>query len=113
MKKAETEQLILTDCLLAQTCIERTKGLLGWKTLEQRCGMLITPCKSIHTFFMSFPLDIVFLDVRRIIVKLVPNLPPWRISGCLGAAAVLEAPVGTIASCGLEVGDQLNWQSHS
>lgn len=108
---ASTQSVILTRCMWAQTAFERAKGLLGVTTLHPQNGMLISHCRSIHTFFMRFSLDVVYLAGDNTVVKVVHKLDPWRVSGCVKAAAVLETPVGTIASSGLEVGDHLLWES--
>lgn len=90
--------------------LERTRGLLGRAGLERDQGLWIDPCRSIHTFFMRFPLDVIYLDRDGVIVKTVQGIGPWRLSGCLQASSVLEGPAGLIAASGLQVGDQLHWE---
>ncbi|HZU75945.1 MAG TPA: DUF192 domain-containing protein [Dehalococcoidia bacterium] len=82
-------------------------GLLGRGTLQQGDGLHITPCSSVHMFFMRIPLDIVYLDKENRVVKTVRDLRPWRISAGRGAKSVLELPVGTIDASGTRVGDEL------
>ena len=70
--------------------------------------MWIVPCSGIHTFFMRFPIDAVFLDRRRRVVRLYPNLARWRLVPFVkGAHSVVELPAGTLLSLGLASGDQL------
>ena len=57
---------------------DRMKGLLGRDGLPVGEGLLITPCNSIHMFFMRFPIDALFLDAQGTVVKLFAALPPWR-----------------------------------
>jgi uncharacterized membrane protein (UPF0127 family) len=77
---------------VARTLFERMKGLIGTKTLPDGEGMLILRCNSIHTFFMSFPIDATFLDRNDRVVKVVRNIRPWRffVWGGFSAVKVLE-----------------------
>lgn len=64
--------------MVARTFAERAKGLIGTKDLAADEGMLIEKCNAIHTFFMSFPIDAVFLDASDRVVKVVRGIKPWR-----------------------------------
>jgi uncharacterized membrane protein (UPF0127 family) len=66
--------------------------------------MLISRTGSVHTFFMRFPIDVVFVDRDRTIVKIVPSLRPWRMAMARRAKATLELPAGSAATAGLEPG---------
>ncbi len=79
---------------VAKTLCERMRGLIGTKSLAKDEGMLILRCNAIHTFFMSFPIDAIFLDRHDNVVKIVRNIKPWRIFvwGGLRATKVLEIP---------------------
>ncbi len=88
---------------------KRNKGLLGRKGLEDGEGLWITPCESVHTFFMQFPIDLVYLDRKNRIRKVCDSVPPWRISVCLSAHSILELPPGTIRSTRTEAGDTLEF----
>ncbi len=92
----ETDRLVVPRLQVASTAWERMKGLLGRKGLDEDEALLIRNCASIHMFFMRFAIDAVFLDCEMQIVKLVENIRPWRIAGCLRACQVLEAPCGMI-----------------
>jgi uncharacterized protein len=83
------------------------KGLLGRRGLDDGEGLLIRPTSSIHMFFMRFPIDAVFLDRELRILKIVPDLKPWRIAGKKEAKQVLEMGAGEAARRGLEPGQQL------
>lgn len=88
---------------------DRLIGLMGQRELAAGDGLLIAPCNSIHTFFMRIPIDAVFLDTSGVVVKIVPAMAPWRVSGIYaGARSVLELPAGTAASCRTEAGDALH-----
>src|SRR3954451_12188510 len=94
-------------CLLAETPLTRLKGLLGRDGLEQGEGLLLRPASSIHTFFMRFAIDAVFLDRSLVVVGVHDAIEPWRTASQRGAKAVLELPAGESSRRGLAVGDQL------
>ena len=83
------------------------KGLLGKDSLETGKGLLIRPCKGIHTFFMKFPIDAIFLDKDNRIVALVRNLLPHRLTPVFRkASAVFELPAGAV-NTNVAVGDHI------
>jgi uncharacterized membrane protein (UPF0127 family) len=85
----------------------RLRGLLGRDSLAAGDGMLIVPAPSIHSAFMRFDFDAVFVDREMRVVKLAERIPPWRARSAKGARSVLELAAGEIATRGLQVGDQL------
>lgn len=90
---------------------DRSRGLLGRKGLEPGDGLLIAPCSGIHTFFMAFPIDAIFVDKEGRVVHLVREIPPQRMSRYVFKAhAVLELPAGTIRTTGTQVGDRLAFE---
>jgi len=91
----------------AHTGPSRRKGLLGRKGLEPGEGLWIAPCESVHTFFMRFPIDLVYLDRKYIVKKVKSGVGPWRLSGCFSARSVLELPAGVIRETRTERGDAL------
>lgn len=101
---------LLTRVTRTCTMFERMRGLLGHPPLEQEQGLLITPCSSIHTFFMRYSIDLVFLNKHWQIKKLVSALKPWRMAWGPGAAMVLEMQAGTIARKGLALESTLCWE---
>ena len=92
---------------IADTSAKRRTGLLKHDCLEAGAGLWIVPCESVHTFFMKFPIDLVYLDHQRTVRKVRANVAPWRVSACLKAHSVLELPAGTVARTGTCPGDQL------
>ena len=92
---------------VADTSSKRRTGLLKHKRLEPGEGLLIVPCESVHTFFMKFPIDLVYLDKQRKVRKIRHAVPAWRLSACLAAHSVLELPAGTIERSKTAVGDIL------
>jgi uncharacterized membrane protein (UPF0127 family) len=86
---------------------KRNKGLLGREGLSSGEGLWIIRCEAVHTFWMRFSIDLVYLDRKKRIKKLSRQVPPWRLSACLTAHSVLELPPGTIRNTATERGDAL------
>jgi uncharacterized protein len=80
------------------------RGLLGRQGLAPGEGMLIHPAPSVMTLFMRFPIDVVFLDRHKRIVKIVATLRPWKIASARRAIAALELPAGAAEEMGLRPG---------
>jgi uncharacterized membrane protein (UPF0127 family) len=95
-------------CTVADRMLPRMKGLLGRKSLEAGEGMLIRPAPSIHTFFMRFPIDVVFLSRQGEVLKIAENVSPWRARSCRHSYAVLELAAGEAGRRGLAVGDRID-----
>ncbi len=97
----------------AVTSLERSRGLLGRKSLEPGAGMLfiagrLTPFLWMHMCFMRFPIDIVFLDRNGKVLKINHRLRPWRFSSLVfGARQALELVAGSAARSGTQLGDQI------
>ena len=85
----------------------RRTGLLKHERLEPGEGLWIKPCEAVHTFFMKFPIDLVYIDKRLKVRKVRNAVPAWRVSGCLTAESVLELPAGTVLQTGTQPGDEL------
>jgi uncharacterized membrane protein (UPF0127 family) len=85
------------------------RGLLGRDGLEPDEGILLRPASSVHTFFMKFAIDVVFLDRDGGVLKVVSNLEPWRLAGARRSKAVLELPAGRSAEVDLRAGDELEY----
>ncbi len=94
----------------ANTALARLIGLLGAAKLEPGEGLLLAPSSGIHTWGMSFPIDVIALDRYRQIRRLWENLPPWHIL-CPSPLnrMVLELPAGSIGKMRLCAGDQLEF----
>lgn len=82
-------------------------GLMGKRALPEGEALLIEPCYSVHTMFMRFPIDVVFLDGEQGVMKVADALKPFRASVCRGARRVLEMRSGDAARAGIVVGDRL------
>jgi uncharacterized protein len=93
----------------ADTSAARRTGLLKHTGLKEGEGLWIVPCESIHMFFMKFALDVIYIDRKLRVKKVVRNLKPWGMSICLSAHSVIELPVGTIDRTGTTKGDELRF----
>jgi hypothetical protein len=85
----------------------RRRGLLGRDSLPERHGLVLAPCSSVHTFFMRFPIDVLFVARDGRVLKIVERLGAWRIAGSLRAFATIELPAGTLRASGLARGDRV------
>jgi uncharacterized protein len=94
-------------CALADSAPTRLKGLLGRSRLDQGEGMLLRPAPAIHTWFMRFPIDAVFLNRQLEVVGVTPELRPWRWARRAGARAVLELGAGEADRLGVLPGERL------
>lgn len=94
---------------VASTAFARTKGLLGECGINDGEALWIERCRSIHTWFMRFPIDVVFVDDRLVVKKVYENLGPWRMTlPAWGADSVFEMAAGTLGRKSVEIGDQLH-----
>ena len=83
---------------IAESFERRLIGLMFQKGLDENTGLLITRCNSIHTFFMRFPIDVIFLNEKYEIIKIIENLKPWRFTRMyFKATQVLEINGGELS----------------
>ena len=85
----------------------RRRGLMGRDGLPPGSALVIAPSNSVHTFFMRFPIDIVYVRRDGRVVKVRHAVQPWRLSGAIGAFAVIELPAGAARAAELAAGDCL------
>jgi uncharacterized protein len=85
----------------------RRKGLLGRAGLPEGSALIIAPSNSIHTFFMRFPIDVVFASRDGEVLKICPAMGAWRLTATLRGFAAIELAAGTASRAGLQVGDRL------
>jgi uncharacterized protein len=100
-------QPVCARCFVADNPWSRMRGLLGRSSLPAGEGLLLRPAGSVHSFFMRFPIDVVFLDRELEVVGVVAPLPAWRTAKQRGAKTALELAAGEAARLGLEPGAQL------
>ena len=96
---------------IAESLLARTRGLLGTRVLPRSDALLLRPCRQVHSFFMRYALDLVFVDRRGRVLLTRQNFRTNRISPLvLRATAVLELAAGTLASTPTEAGDVLSFE---
>lgn len=83
------------------------RGLLGRKGLAAGEGLLLRPAPAVHTWFMRFAIDAVFLDRDLTVLRVAEDMRPWRMARCKGARAVLELPGGDASRRGVAPGERL------
>ena len=95
---------------VAATSVQRAKGLLGRECLEEGQGLLFKNASSLHTFFMGFPIDIVFMDKTGKVLKAAPAVRPFKlVAAPFRAHYALELPTGAIQQSDTKVGDRLEF----
>ncbi len=111
---SEPGQVLIAAAEMADTPSTRSRGLLGRDSLASGDGMILDPCRLIHTFFMRFPIDVVFLDRHLRVTRVAHTVPPFRFAwGGWAARMTLELPAGTVSalSTPLARGAQLRFES--
>ena len=105
----QTKHTVLAeDVSFADTPAKRIKGLLGRKDFNQGQALIIKPCNSIHTFFMRFPIDVLFVSSSHKVIKTISDFAPFRLSPvCFSSHFVVELPSTTLRSTSTTKGDQL------
>jgi uncharacterized membrane protein (UPF0127 family) len=94
---------------VADSYFPRLIGLMGHAPLQEGEGLIIAPCNSIHTHFMRFAIDVLYVNREGDIVAMDQAMAPWRFGKVhRGARYVVELPAGTIAATGTQVGDRVS-----
>ncbi|PIQ84272.1 MAG: hypothetical protein COV75_03155 [Candidatus Omnitrophica bacterium CG11_big_fil_rev_8_21_14_0_20_63_9] len=105
---ANTTDLLAQRASMARSILSRMVGLLNRSGLADGEGLILPRCRAIHTWFMRFPIDAVFVDRQWQVVAVHKALGPWRMTPCVwGAQAVIELPAGQADRARLGVGAQL------
>jgi len=103
--------VIAQEAQLATSLGQRIKGLLGKRSLSADEALILKPCSSIHTFFMHFAIDVLFLDKNMRIIRLTQNMSPSRLSPIVWASCmVIELPAGKISQINTHVGDRVEFK---
>ena len=108
VKNLRNQNVVVENLEMAQTFWARLRGLLGRQEFPAGQGLLFEKTNSIHTFFMNFPIDVVFLDRNMVICSAASELKPWRLLPPVWRASYcLELPSGTLKQSDTRKGDQL------
>jgi uncharacterized membrane protein (UPF0127 family) len=93
---------------VAATAAQRVRGLLGKECLEDGQGLLFKNCASLHTFFMTFPIDIIYADRKGKVLKIAHSVRPFKlVAAPMRAFYAIELPDGAIERSGTQAGDML------
>jgi uncharacterized membrane protein (UPF0127 family) len=108
LRNKKTDKQLLAELRIASGMWTRMKGLLGTKSLPLSQGLWIYDCKSIHTFFMNYAIDCIFLDKKMKVVSLIPDVVPGRLVWPQrGADSVVEIAAGQLPHMEIQIGDEL------
>ena len=104
----ERGAVIAENVEVARSFAARLIGLMGRRSLPSGFALVIPACRQVHTFFMRFPIDVLFLDADNRVICLENGIKPHRVTGyCRGAACAVEFPAGTASEHGLRTGDRI------
>lgn len=95
------------EVFTARSLLRRARGMIHMPPLPQFTALHLAPCWCVHTAMMQRPIDVVFLDGRHAIIKVVESLQPWRLAGHRSARSVLELNVGDALRLRFRAGDTL------
>lgn len=105
---ARNGKLLADNVTVADNLFTRMKGLLGKNGMMPGEALWIKPCTSVHTFWMKFPIDVVFLNKRNRVVALKKNMRPNRLTRIyFSAVSVLEFPASAIEETDIRIGDEV------
>ena len=108
-----SKQTVLGEAVeVTDSARTRRRGLLGRTGLERGTGLWIVPTEAVHTFWMKFTIDLVFLNRKKRVTKVVHRLKPWRLAGSLRASSVVELPAGAAEESHTEAGDEIEVEEH-
>lgn len=108
------QAFLASDLRVADTHWMRLKGLIGTRggDFNRGQGLWIIPCQGVHTMFMQFPIDVLYLDENNLVLHSEENVRPWRLTPVrIGASSVLELPARTLFLSGTAVGDEIEIRS--
>jgi uncharacterized protein len=111
--RREDGRVVAESVTVADSTGRRLRGLLGRRDLPSGHGVLLRPAWSIHTAFMRFAIDVVFLDADQIVVKIVPSLQAFKTASCRGAREIVELRAGECERRGLALGDRVAWAARA
>lgn len=110
LKNKRTNQVLAHHLLKTTTLLERMKGLLFQRSFGREKALWIDPCFSVHTFFMSFPIDAVFVDSNLHVKAIYIDILPWRMicPPVWSVRSVFEFTGGSLKEKAIHIGDQLD-----
>lgn len=107
LTNARSRHVIARDVEIATTRTERRRGLLHRRSLDPASALVLAPCFAVHTAFMQFHIDVVFVDREGYVRHMVHALAPWRMAASPRAYATIEMAAGALAAHEVVIGDRL------
>ena len=107
LRNARSREVIATGVELALTRAERRRGLLHRDAIDPDGALVLAPCHAVHTLFMRFAIDVIFVDRAGCVRRVVRRLEPWRLAASFRAHATIELAAGALDSREVRVGDRL------
>jgi len=111
--RREDGRIVCDSVTVADGTFRRMRGLLGRRSLPPGEGIVLRPAWSIHTAFMRFPIDVVFLDAEQVVMRVEHALPPFKTASSRGAREIVELAAGECERKGLTPGDRIAWASRN
>lgn len=110
LKNIDTEEIISKTVIVANHFLARLKGLMFTRELPPESSMFIYPCSGIHTFFMNYNIDVLYLDINNKILAVDEDMRPGRVGRIIkGAVAVVELPSGRIGQKKTKIGQTVGF----
>jgi uncharacterized membrane protein (UPF0127 family) len=109
LRREDDDRVLCERCVLADTVWRRLRGLIGRGELQPGEGIVLRPSWSVHTFFLRYPIDAVFVDADQVVVRVVERMRPWRWATCHEAHDVVELRAGECARSMVARGQRLAW----
>lgn len=107
-----TGEILAEQVTEARTFARRLKGLMFTKALPQTACLHIEPCRSVHTFFMNYAIDVLYLDRNRTIVGIESRIKPGRLGAVIkNTASVVELPGGSLEQTRTKIGQTVQFQN--
>src|SRR5262245_51268988 len=107
LMNARTNEVIADHVELADTRATRRRGLLGRDGMQESSALILVPTFSIHTAFMRFAIDAVFVNRDGVVLRIVTDMGPWKMATAWHAHAVIEFPAGSLRAHDVRAGDRL------
>jgi uncharacterized membrane protein (UPF0127 family)/CheY-like chemotaxis protein len=111
--RREDGRIVCESVAVADSTLRRMRGLLGRRTLAKGEGIVLRPAWSIHTAFMHFSIDVVFIDAEQVVMRVEHGLRPFKTASCRGAREIVELAAGECERRGLAAGDRVAWASRN
>ncbi|MEC9248142.1 MAG: DUF192 domain-containing protein [Pseudomonadota bacterium] len=109
IRLSDGNKVLVDNCYRTTSSWERFRGLIGRMPLSDSTALFLDPSDCIHTFFMRYPIDLVYLDENLCVKKAISLIKPWRISACFQASCVLALSGGSVKRHAITLQKQLVW----